>query len=78
MTVDSIYSGVILNLRSSSRSGSNSTSPGVVKSPRRIAMSTVSDALDVAKAATAAAEGRLDAVEQSQIHMTAQLTGINQ
>ena len=42
-------------------------------------MSTVSDALDAAAAVTAAAAaGRLDAVEQSQLQMTNQLAGIAQ
>ncbi len=69
------------NLRPSSRLGSKSTPTKASRSRRRVAMSTVSDALDATAAASAAATaavGRLDAVEQCQLQMTNQLTGIAQ
>jgi hypothetical protein len=65
------------NLRPSSRLGLTSTPTKAARSRRRVTMSTVSDALDVAAAASAAA-GRLDAVEQSQLQMRNQLSGIAQ
>lgn len=61
---------------SSSRSGLNSMPSG--EFPRRIVMSDALKAAAATTAAAAATAGRRDAVEQNQIQMTAQLSGVSQ
>ena len=64
------------NLRTSSRSGLNSLLMGEFQYPRRIVMSNAFEAPSAATEAAIATAGRLDAIEQNQIQISAQLTGI--
>ena len=66
------------NLRTSSRSGLNSLLMGEFQYPRRIVMSNAYEAPSATTEAAIATAGRLDAIEQNQIQMSAQLTGIAQ